>query len=306
MLKRAISGTIVLTVAIGGIGVGGYAVSPAFRAECGRRVAQLTGWTEEARQADPVGFSDFARQRLERDLGDLQEIRRELAAEIGQLAHKIREQEALRDQAKTLSEEFRDQHQQASTGEDYPVMVRLAAYTEDQVKSQVSMLLAEAEGYERALSGLQEVKQEAETKLESLVVSINETEAQLAALSTKRELLKIRLLSDEGEVLLAQVDDLLNGNTQLIDGNPVRTVRELLQSPSQDSEQRVANTRVDEFLAQKPIAKREGKAKPQKSQVDLPSVSESDDVAFAQETFAKPPKAPKKDRSVSKPIFQQF
>ena len=305
MLRRTVASAIVLTVAIGGIGVGGYAVSPVFRAECGRRVAQLTGWTEKARQADPVGFADFARQRLERDLGSLQEIRRELAAEIGQLAHKIREQEALRDQAVTLSEEFRDQHQQASSGESYPVVVRSAAYTEDQVRSQVSMLLAEAEGYDRALSGLQEVKQEAETKLESLVVNINDTEAQLAALSTKRELLRIRLLSDEGKALLAQVDNLLNGNTQLIDGNPVRTVRELLEAPSQDSEQRVANTRVEDFLAKKPIVKRERKAKLRKNEAELPSVPESD-VAFAQETFAKPSKVQKKKRSVSKPIFQQF
>ena len=37
-----------------------------------------------------------------------------------------------------------------------------------------------------------------------------------------------RLMTSDGEKLLAQVDDLLHGNAQVIASNPVRTVQELL------------------------------------------------------------------------------
>lgn len=129
------------------------------------------------------------------------------------------------------------------------VVLAGAAYTEGQARSQVSMLLAEAEGYQTSLADLRKVKRQAEEQMKALAVKISASESQLAALSTQRELLRARQLTAEGEQLLAQVDDLMTGNTRLIEGNPVRTVRELLETAPTQSGKRTSNSRVDAFLS---------------------------------------------------------
>jgi len=296
MFKRAIVSVALLaaTCAVA------FTASPAVRAKAYQQWAQWTGWTEDARRADPVGFANHAQEKLGRDLELMQKTRRELSAEVGQLARKIREQEALGDQAMVLAGEFRTQYQQVSTGERNPVVVRGAAYTEAQVRSQVSMLLAEAEGYQQSVGQLREVKQEAETQIETLAVRISATEAQLAGLSAKRELLRARRLSAEGEQLLAQVDELMTGNAQLIEGNPVRTVRELMDAPTAKPGKPVAVRRVEEFLAQEPPVDR--------TPIDQTpvEVEQVDDPIDQVVTATKPGKRTPKKRKPSKPIFQQF
>ena len=134
----------------------------------------------------------------------------------------------------------------------FPIEVRGAAYTDEQAKSQVSLLLAERDGYDQSVRELKEVQDTAERQMESLAVRINATDSQLTGLSAKRELLRARQLSDEGRRLLAQVDQLLDGNAQLIEGNPVHTVRELLAAPGSKSGQAAGRQRVEECLTPGP------------------------------------------------------
>jgi len=275
------------------VGLTGAAVvaSPALRAHVYQQWAGLCGWTEKARQADPVGFASYAERRLKHDLQVMEKTRRELAAEVGQLSREIREQQALGDQARQLAEEFRTEYQLASTNGGFPIEVRAAAYTEGQAKSQVSMLLAEADGYKQSLDQLTKVRKEAESKIEELVVRINGTETQLAALSTKRELLRARQLTAEGEQLLAQMDELMTGNTQVIQGNPVRTVRELLDAPVAKPHKTASLQRVEEFLAAKPMI----------------GTDESPEVTAPVSVEQEPVKRKKRTsrNKDSKPIFQQ-
>ena len=290
MLKKAVVGTVVLA----GLAMGMDTQVPALRAKMKQQWTSLVGWTEEARRANPVGFAEYARGKLEQDLDTMRTTRRELAAEIGTLASKIREQGALRDQAQQFAEGFRAEYQTAVTNASFPIEVRGAGYTQDQAESQVSMLLAEAEGYGESLTSLQKVKEEAETQLESMTVRINSTETQLATLSVKRELLQARLLSDEGEQLLAQVDDLMTGNAEVIAGNPVRSVRELAQAPVSKPEAGKASNRdrVQAFLAAKPAA--------------VPATfAEDDAVEEDQVPAVRPKKRSKQRQTTAKPIFQQ-
>ena len=294
MFKRLVGAVVVLVA----VSVAAVVFSPALRAQVSDQWARLGGWTEDARQADPVGFTTYAERKLQRDLEVMQRTRRELAAELGQLANKLREQQGLGDQARQLADEFRAGYQQASVSGSFPIAVRGAAYTKVQAESQVSMLLAEADGYEAATNALKEVQQEAGSQTEALAVRINATEAQLAALSTKRELLRARQLSEEGKQLLAQVDELLSGNAKLIEGNPVRTVRELLDGPVERSEKTASEKRVGDFLAAKPRASQEATI-----QVVVPAVAT--EQVSVEKSSAKPKKRAKRSNP-SKPIFQQF
>ncbi|MFV1968352.1 MAG: hypothetical protein ACC628_23245 [Pirellulaceae bacterium] len=290
MIRRTIAALVVLA----GVATAAMVASPGLRTRLFQEWAAVGGWTDQARQADPVGFARYAERKLKRDLETMQRTRRELAAEAGNIARKVREQEALACQAESMAEDFRGQFQLASTGRGFPIEVRGAAYTEDQTRAQVSMLLAESEGYRQSLAELRHVKQQAEAQIEALAVKISATEAQLAGLSAKRELLRARLLSAAGERLLAQVDELMAGNTRLLEGNPVRTVRELLETPNGKPSKPASPSQVEAFLS--------GTAAAQPITAAAATVTGD---GPATRLTAKPPVALTGPTRRSKPIFEQ-
>lgn len=240
-----------LAAVIGGIL---YATGPGFRTSVNQHVHDWIGWTEAARQADPIGFTNHVEQCVQRDLETMHTTRGELQEQVTTLNREVRKHQALVEHADRLADDFRDAYRNAVANGGFPVTVREAAYTEPQVESQVSLLLAEADGYHASLERLEKVRQSAEQKLEALAVRINTTEAQLAMLPTQRELLRARVLSDEGEQLVAHVDQLLEGNNRVIQGNPVRSVAELMAAPTEEHQPSSRIRAAREFLTAKPKA----------------------------------------------------
>lgn len=248
MLKRALG----LVVFIGVVGAATYMYAPGVWTKINQLWNEHTGWTAEAQRADPVGFAEYAQGQLETDMNVMEKTRRELAGEVEQVVRRLHEVETLADQADSRAAEFRTAYHQAKLDGTFPIELSGAAYTEDQVRSQIRLLLTEAEGYRRSAVTLQDVKREAENRMEQLAVRISSTETELTALPTKIGLLRVDRLTVEGEELLAQVDTLMSGNTQLIAGNPVRTVRELAEAkPSMPADDAIGPN-VDEYLAAEP------------------------------------------------------
>lgn len=322
MFKTFAAVLMVLAV-VGGVAAG---LSPAMRAAAYQQWTERFGWTEDARRADPEGFARHAERRLAQDLDQMQQTRRELAAEVGQLVRRARQQQALHDQGATLADEFRVRYQEAEANGGFPITVRNAAYTRPQAESQVSMLLAETAGYEQSLALIDGVRQQAEAQLEALAVKINQTEAQLATLATKRELLRAGRLTAEGEALLAQVDELMTGNARVIAENPVRTVEELLASTSQPANP-AGRQAVAEFLARRPgatehqVMRQEVPARKPEVEAEADAdVEPTADISGVPVTFeapadAEPVQAPrnKKRRPAddsaqadARPVFQQW
>jgi DNA repair exonuclease SbcCD ATPase subunit len=296
--------TFALVVLMGVGSAAAWAFSPGLRTQIAALWDSHMGWTEAARQADPAGFASHAEAKLQQDLTKMDATRRELTAEVGRLSKTAREQSALAEQARRLAEQFRDVYQTAQADGRFPVEVRGAAYTESQVHSQVSMLLAEAEGYEASLADLEAVRTTAEAKIEELAVRINRTEAQLASLATKRELLRARQLTAAGEELLAQVDELMTGNRQTIDANPAATVRELLARTPAKQEGRATDRKVAEFLTAEP-------AKPEAVETTVELFDTSVTEPTTQQSPAqfdskdKPRTGKQSKPARTKPIFQQ-
>lgn len=223
-------------VAAGGIAfaalAGLYRASPAMRATVETQSREWLGWTEEARRADPVGFTNYVERKLKSDAASFQKCRRELTHGSDQLSGKLREQEAYRDQARKFAEEFRLAFQAARHSGSFPTTVRNAAYSDEQMVAQVSLLLAEADGFDGTVRRLNQIRQQAATRLQEVVVRLNATEAQLAAIDAQRGLLRSRELTTEGETLIAQVDELLDVNHTVLRNNPVRPLAELLSDSS--------------------------------------------------------------------------
>lgn len=271
MLKKMAKAAVLLGALSGAATAATYWYCPGIWVQIDRKVTEFAGWTEEARRADPAGFVDHATRGLREDLDVMRRTSRELVAEIAQVSKNVREQEALRDQANGLANEYRELYQTACTNGNAPIVIRNAAYTTEDVKVQVRMILAEAAGYEEALDALKTVQEQAESELEKLTVRINSTETKLVALAAQREILLARALSDEGEQLLAQIADLMDGNKQVIVQNPVRNVRELLAVSMDASRPEDSNgmSDVEAFLA----------ASPNEGQVEQQDVSAGESVA---------------------------
>ena len=308
MLKQWVARSVLVAVVAGAAAV----FSPAIRTKLSSAWANVAGWTEEARRADPAGFVRYASGKLQSDLEVMQKTRRELSAEIGHLAGKLRNQEAFRDQSRQLAEEFRAKYQQAVANGSFPIQVRNAAYTQVQAKAQVSMILAEVSGHEVSTARMEKVKKQAETQLEAITVRTNSCESQLAALGVQQEMLRAQQLSEEGERLLAQVDQLLDENNRALEDNPVRTVRELLTSSDERSGGRTAEETVEEFLATKPTLDLQVVTvnKPViAAEAALPIVTQPAPV-IQQQTFVQKPVTKKKEpapkKAKDKPVFQQF
>ncbi len=254
MLKRMV-GLFVLVAVTGSLA---WTNCPPLRTWALTMWKSRTAWSEEDRRADPVGFITYAERKTQDDLAVMEKTRRELASKVGELAKASREKTALAAQAKTMAEEFRAEYQHALVNDSFPIEVRGKAYTEAEVKRQVSLLLAEAEGCSESLADIENMQAEAERKMEDLAVRIGQSESQLATLATKRELFKVQELTTEGETLLAQVDELMTGNSQAIADTPVRTVRELADAEQNKPKGRATNETVEEFLsdvqADQPVA----------------------------------------------------
>ncbi|PHR85961.1 MAG: hypothetical protein COA78_38520 [Blastopirellula sp.] len=239
---------LMLIAILGSIGAGAYMASPSLRAQVSRQSQSVLGWTVAARQTDPAGFTQYVEQRLRDDLSELKLTRAELATEVGTLSKKEKEQRDLLEHAEQFAAEYRTAYQT----ETYPVSIRNAEYSSEEVVSQVSLLLAEADGYRQSLVKLTKIRKLAEQRLEELAVRINSTQMQLAATATQRGLLRSRVLTDDGERLVAQVDALLDTNSVAMHGNPVRSVRELLVSTSEINTDRPSLEVAREFLMTRP------------------------------------------------------
>ena len=309
MLKKVIGLSVVLSVAA----VVAWGYCPGLRTKIKQAWNDQTGWTAEARAADPVGFIEYAEGKMKEDLAKMQKNRRELAAEASKLAQKVREQKAMATQAQAMAEEFRAEYQKAKANNSFPIEVRGRAYTETQVRSQVSLLLAEAESYGQSLSKIEAVQAEAEQKMEDLAIRIGKTEPQIAVLATQRELLRVRELTTEGETLLAQVDELMTGNTQAIADTPIRTVRELVAAEQVKPQGRATNRKVADFLAAKPKAKPVSQVADsflettvEESSIEVKPVSYSEEPDADEESAPSKQKPSKKQEPTQqKPIFQQ-
>ncbi|MFO0905750.1 MAG: hypothetical protein U0939_22270 [Pirellulales bacterium] len=233
---------------------GAYRVSPAVRTTVAMQGRDWFGWTEEARRADPAGFTRHVEQKLKAEAALLKKCRFELVGNADQLSGKVREQLVLRDQAQKLTEEFRQRFQEARQQSAFPIVVRNAAYTEEQAVAQVSLLLAEAEGFEKSLQRLQRIQDESNQRVREIVVRLNATETQLAAIGTQRELLESRELTAVGEELIAQVDALFNVNERVLRDNPVRSVAELMADESRGTSPALASQEAARrFLEEIPV-----------------------------------------------------
>ena len=222
-----------------------WGISPQFRTTVNEAGMSITTWTPEAIQADPVGYSMFVESSLKKDQEKLQISRKEIARQMERLAKMQSEKSKLLSDGEQLADEFAE----AITAGVFPVTVRNAEYTEEQIRAQLALIVAQVNGMKASLDEMNDVAKTAESEILKLVVNIEKTESQLAMLKTRREIFRTQAITTEGLAMIDEVTSILEGNQILLKSNPVGTIEDILNRSRTSAETSPAGqSEVDAYL----------------------------------------------------------
>jgi hypothetical protein len=174
--------------------------------------------TEAQRRADPESYFVFVRERLEQEKAELAPACESLKLDIARQNEAIQEKVNLWQKAKEVAETFREHYQRAKKSGQWPVEVDGFLYCEQQLLSQVSMLMEEAKGLAECVTNMKAARERAEAKLEELTVRDTKVDSQLSICTTRFELWKASRLRSDGDRLLACLE-------QLIENEPPQLAR---------------------------------------------------------------------------------
>ncbi|NQT94502.1 MAG: hypothetical protein HQ559_17230 [Lentisphaerae bacterium] len=238
---------LIVIVLVVFVGLLAWRFLPRFRKEAEDAYQKYGGWTEEARQHDPVRFIDHAEQELTAHLGSLKQARQNMAGALEKIATEIDKTRSLLSSSETLAGEFRSAYRGSEQDGSYPVEVSGSTYGKEQLVEQVRLILMQRKNYKLVITELESAAETAKTRAQDLLTHITNTEASLASLPAKREIARLNELTGDMSELLEQVNELIGSNKQLLDESPIRTVEQLVAAGETAAPERV-DTDVMAFL----------------------------------------------------------
>jgi FtsZ-interacting cell division protein ZipA len=242
-LMRVIFVVIILVVVIALL----WNFLPGFRESARSTYRKHGGWTEKARQSDPVGFIEYAEGELSANLTALTDARAQMKQAQKSITDEQQKTEKLLSSADALALQFRTAYQAAEKGGTYPVDVAGATYDRHALVEQVRLILLQKENYVTILKDLAQAASAAKAKEEQLVTQIASTQASLAALPAKKEIARVNELTGRTAELLGQVNELITQNTEVLEESPIRTVEQLVAS-AKPKEEEQSSIDVQAFL----------------------------------------------------------
>lgn len=227
-----------LLVALAVVGAVLWFAFPALRAKARQAFEEHGGWTEDARREDPVGFLEYAEERLRDDLDAFRRSRADMAAAAETSRVRAEESAQRVAAADAFAGRFRVAYAAAEPSGAWPVTVEGASYGRDELIAQVEQILGEREMYAELATGFEEVVRRAAAQDVELAARITRTEAALENLDVQIELVRVRELSTGVDELLGNIDALLGENDAARDGGggPIRTVDKLLARGAEPDE----------------------------------------------------------------------
>ncbi len=265
-----------------------YFVSPGLRAKVNTKLDNVTKWTDEAIKKDPIGYYNHVENRLTTDQEKLNETLKNLRIAVGDLSKRQADKRKSLEKGKEYETEFVDVLINADG--KFPVTVRGKEYSEAQLRAQGDLIVAQNNGLTASITAIESALVGANKKIQELIVNKEKTDTELSMLKTKKEVFTADKLTSEGLDLVARIDEILQGNERLIEGNPVRSIEELIKEEEQQTAA-AATTQTslfDELVRQRQKDRESKPIQKQKSDESAP-MSEKDEDS--------PEKA--------KPIFKQ-
>jgi hypothetical protein len=227
--------------------IGLFFVSPGFQSKAKKTFTDLTQWTPENIEKDPIGYWTFLKDKAEADKKELQNTRRGLSAAMETTSKKVNEKTKLLEAGITIAEEFAD----AITVATFPVTLHGKEYTADQANMQLSLTLAEVDAYKESVVKLNEISKIAEQKIQETIINIEKIDNEITVLNTKSEVFKANKIDTETWAMLKNAHTAFDRTQVLLKENPVRTISEMLASdiaPKQG--ERASDQRVTAYLTE--------------------------------------------------------
>lgn len=226
--------SIVIVAAVALLGFLAWQNFPGLRNRISQAANEYGGWTEEARREDPVGFMQHAQSELRTDIEEFEMARKSLGEtklEAENDLEKFRDQEQ---SATALANAMRELFKAADANGEWPVTYLEQSYTREQLIDQVDELLAAKANAIARQADYQSIVERVALTSDDLRDRISDSRMALDELKAKETMVKVDKLSKETDELLAQVNELVEGNTRVA-ADPVRNVDELLQAAAEQA-----------------------------------------------------------------------
>ena len=238
---------IVVVVAI--LGVIAYFAFPGVRAAIDQQIDRSTGWNDEARRNDPVGFIDYSIAKLDENVVRFEEARRGMAVSRAQLEEKRKENQGRVAFADRQLDAFKAAFQAAEGGKGWPQPIAGKSYGEDELKRQVAQLLSERETFQSLVGQVEKSLAQIDQRQIELVNRITKSKAARDQLTAQREIIKVNKLTSDTEQMLDQAHDVLVANEALAEKPAVRTLDEMMKDEAREAPP-ASDPKVDAFLTQ--------------------------------------------------------
>ena len=185
-------------------------------------------WMRTLRTGDPMRKLIEAERDLQRELPRFAQARGELSEQQRKLRETHESAQQLREHAETLIEEFRAAYKQAEQCGSFPIVIRDRAYTQDQAKAQVELLVAQLEQRDLAIAKTQAALEAATQQSRELAATETRAEQEIAILPLRRTIAKAEQLHSRTDELVGEIEQTTQDGP--VSKDPVRTLDELLKA----------------------------------------------------------------------------
>ena len=222
MKKFIVAGAVVVALIVA------WQIVPGLRTRARDAYGKVGGWSDKAREADPLGFMEYAEGRLEKHLASLKIGRVRIREGQTRIEDETKRNRDLLGKSKDLAVAFRASFKAAEADSAFPVAVAGSAYSRNELIEQVRLVLMQRDNYTKAISDLVAAGKATVGADAKLLRQLTDTQAALAALPAKKEIVRVNQLAGQVQELLVQIDALIDRNETVLQETPVRTVEELL------------------------------------------------------------------------------
>ena len=227
---------------------------PGLRTAVQGKINEYGGWTEEARQDDPVGFVEHAQEKLRKNIDTFESVQDELAETKKTAEQKLEEFAEKESAATRMANELKELYTSAEATDAWPVTYAGNEYNRQEIIDQVKEVLAEKTNAVERQADYVAILEDVNKRRGEIRDRISQSSKTIDQLESQKLSLKADKLTSDAEQMLAQVNDLVEDTSRVAE-DPVRSLDDLMAAnrseeaaASEEDEINVRNSEALDFL----------------------------------------------------------
>lgn len=208
-------------------------LAPEFWSQAESVYREKTGWSEQAKKKDPVGYMEYVLDQAETELSNMQGYIQDYNHSIAQLIQEKSNSQKIVQVDTTLLQEMKTLYKKIEVGDgSWPVTYRERAYSEAEFRQQIGVLLSEKDSHSRIATNLQQEINHLKGRLNQLKVAKSKYKSKISRIRADIQIARARKGTKAIEAIIAKADQVLAsvGSTRSDFGSPLRTAEEMAAS----------------------------------------------------------------------------